>query len=312
MAIKTKPEIHGHRGARGLFPENSLAAIQAGIKHGCDAIEVDLCVTRDNHLVIHHGPILSPYLVRDGNGHWIDAEIRIRELSLAALQTYDIGRIQPESDYAARFHCQTPVDGARIPTLSEFVGLAGELDSAVIYNLELKSTPYDTAATPDVQHYVELVVRELEKFNIVERVFLQSFDWRLVMAAKTLLPRLKTGFLTDQQSGVVTPVSGKPTLWTNHHDLREFNNHIPTMIKFLGGDVWSSNHLDLTAADIRCARDSGLEVYVWTVNSQRDMARMIAMGVDAITTDYPNRLFAMLNPGQASRAECPVSRPGQS
>jgi glycerophosphoryl diester phosphodiesterase len=291
------PAIHGHRGARGLYPENSLVAIRAGIEAGCDAIEVDLCVTADNHLVIHHDPILSPRLVRDCNNRWITDGIRIRSLNLAQLKTYDIGRIDPETEYGRLFRTQVAVDGTHIPTLDEFVDLVKRLGASVVYNLELKSTPYDPKATPPVDEYIRLVIAAMEKHEITDKVFLQSFDWRLVIAAKTAIPALKTGLITDQQpdGNPISPISGSPSPWTDFHDIAEYDNHLPAMIKALGGDVWSSNQRDLTESSIHSSHDLGLEVYAWTVNSVTDMKRMIDFGVDVITTDYPDRLYTLIN-----------------
>ncbi len=292
-----KPAIHGHRGARGIFPENSLIGIQAGIEAGCDAIEVDLCVTADNHLVIHHDPILSPELVRDESGRWITGEIRIRDLDLEHLKTYDIGRIDPDTEYGELFSTQTPVDSTHIPTLDEFVELVTKLDSSVIYNLELKSTRDNRRDTPLVDEYVDLVVDALQKHGIIDRAFLQSFDWRLVIAVKTLVPRLKIGFITNQQPDgpPISPIPGTPAPWTSYEDIADYDNHLPGMVKSLGGDVWSSNQHDLNESDIHSSHELGLEVYAWTVNSIMDMERMIDFGVDVITTDYPDRLYRILN-----------------
>jgi glycerophosphoryl diester phosphodiesterase len=291
------PAIHGHRGARGLYPENSLVAIEAGIEAGCDAIEVDLCVTADNHLVIHHDPILSPKLVRDNDNQWVTETIRIRDLNLAQLKTYDVGRIDPKTEYGEVFRTQAAVDGTTIPTLDEFVELVNKLGAPIVYNLELKSTPYDPKATPPVDEYIRLVIAALDKHKITERVFLQSFDWRLVIAAKTAIPALKIGFITDQQpdGNPISPISGSPSPWTDFQDVADYDNHLPAMIKALGGDVWSSNQLDLTENSIHSSHELGLEVYAWTVNSTTDMKRMIDFGVDVITTDYPDRLYTLIN-----------------
>ena len=267
-------QIHGHRGARGLFPENSLIAIKAGIEAGCDAIEVDLCVTRDNQLVIHHNPKLSPHLVRDANTQWITGSPRIRQQTLQQLKTYDIGRINPECEYAARFPKQQAVDGTRIPALAEFVALVKACNSPIIYNLELKNTA-DPKTMPAVSDYVDLVIQAIKKHAIVERVFLQSFDLQLVTAMKSRLPELKVGWITKPESGMSTA-------------------KIRASIIASGATVWSSNHRGLDADDVRSAHDLGLEVYVWTVNAEPDMQRVVDLGVDAITTDYPNRLFTLL------------------
>ena len=289
------PEIHGHRGARGLFPENSLIAIRGGIEAGCDAIEVDICVSADDQLVIIHDPVLSPALVRDDNGRWIDTGINVRDCSLARLKTFDIGRIDPASDYAKRYRSQEPRDGTRIPTLQEFVNLVQEMDSAITFNLELKSTPYNTETMPETAHYVDLVVSAIEEHDIEHRVILQSFDWRLALQVQSHLPRIKTGLISDQQrdGNPLSPVAGNPALWTCDLDLADFAD-IPHMAKNLGAGVWSTNYLDVTSRSVQSAHDLGLEVYVWTVNSEADMRRMIDYDVDAITTDYPGRLLRIL------------------
>ncbi len=293
------PEIHGHRGARGLYPENSLRAIQVGIENGCDAIEVDLCISADDQVVIHHDPVLAPYLVREQSGRWIDREILIRELSLDQIKTFDVGRINPDSNYAELYPQQIAVDGTRIPTLAEFIDLVQQLQSDITFNLELKSTPYNLNITPEVHHYIDLVLTEIQRHQIERRVFLQSFDWRLMLTVKQNLPQIKTGLLTDLQSNgnPRSPLAGQPTHWTNNQDLADFNGNIPEMIHSLNANVWSSNHMDLTADDVQQAHDLGLEVYAWTVNQISDMNRMIEIGVDAITTDYPNVLNELLNGG---------------
>ena len=290
------PQIHGHRGARGLSPENTLAAIRTGIDWGCDAIEVDLCVSADDQLVIQHDPVLSPRLVRDKTGRWIKSGLKVRDLSLAELKKFDVGRINPESVYATLYPEQIPVEGARIPVLGEFVDLVKSMQSDITYNLELKSTPDDPHTTPQVAEYVALVTEALKYHGIVSKTFLQSFDWRLVILAKSLLPDLKIGMLTDQQADgdPLTPIAGSPDLWTSRLDLDHFDS-LPAMVKHAGGDVWSCHALDVSKSDVITAHRLGLEVYVWTVNHQAQMQKMIEYGVDAITTDYPDRLYKILN-----------------
>ena len=292
---KTTPQNHGHRGARGLSPENTLASIRTGVDWGCDAIEVDLCVSKDNQLVLHHDPVLSPRLVRNTNGQWINDRYKVRDLTALELKQFDVGRINPQSDYAKLFPEQIPIDGARIPVLADFVALITDMQSDITYNLELKSTPYDPETTPQVEEYVDLVVEALSYHDIVARTFLQSFDWRLAIQIKALLPELKVGMLTDQQADgtPLSPISGSSSLWTNNLDLDNFNS-VPDMVKFVGGNVWSCNALDVSQSDVIRAHQLGLEVYVWTVNSQTQMREMIDFGVDAITTDYPDRLHEVL------------------
>ena len=149
--------------------------------------------------------------------------------------------------------------------------------------------------TPPIEEYVALIVEALQYHDIIARTFLQSFDWRLAIQTKALLPELKVGMLTDQQSDGTpqSPISGNADLWTNNLDLGDFNS-VPDMVKYVGGNVWSCNALDVSKTDVITAHQLGLEVYVWTVNSQTQMKEMVDLGVDAITTDYPDRLHEVL------------------
>ena len=293
-----KTKIHGHRGARGIYPENSLPAIQYALETGCHAIEVDLCVTRDNQLVVHHDPVLSADCVRQPYGDWVTPGIRIRDCSLEQIRQFDIGRIRPDSAYAQQFPHQQPIDGTHIPTLEEFILQVKEYSDDVVFNIELKSAKPGLNYFPPPETYVDLVLLQLVEHRIVDRCFLQSFDWRLVCHAKEKQPSLLTGFLTDMQpdGSPISPISGKPDFWSNNQNLADFGDSVPRMIHSLGGDVWSGNYRDLTPQDIESAHDIGLDVYVWTVNDPVDMIRMIEWGVDVITTDYPKRGVDLLSP----------------
>src|SRR4051812_15429583 len=108
-------DVQGHRGARGLAPENTLAAFRAALALGVDTIETDLAVTRDNVVVISHNPRLNADVTRDAEGHFLLTEgSRIRDLTLGELQRYDGGRLNPGSDYARQFPRQRASDGERV------------------------------------------------------------------------------------------------------------------------------------------------------------------------------------------------------
>src|SRR5580692_9855265 len=108
-------DLQGHRGARGLFPENTLAGFAAALAIGVDSFELDVAVTADGVPVVSHDPALNPDIVRGPDGHWLTSRgPLIHTLSLAELEAFDVGRIRPGSAYAAEFPDQVPCDGARI------------------------------------------------------------------------------------------------------------------------------------------------------------------------------------------------------
>ena len=289
--------IHGHRGARGRRPENTLEAVQFAIETGADAVEVDLCVTSDDVVVIHHDLALSPLLARIDQQTWIDTPLAVRDLTLQQVQQYDVGQINPETMYAERFPHQISMDGICTPTLDAFIQhVLQHADEHFVFNIELKSDSNSPKLTPDIDHYTDLVLTHIERYGIAERTFIQSFDWRLARLVREKQPAILTGLLTNLQpdDGPRNPVSGDPVAWCDFLDLGDFADSIPAMIAATGAPVWSSHHLDLTPQLIEQAHTAGLLVYTWTVNEVSDMRKMLAWQVDAITTDYPDTLCDLI------------------
>ena len=143
-------DLQGHRGTRGLAPENTLAAFQRALDIGVTTIETDLAVTKDGVLVISHDPYLNPDVVRGPDGAWLAAKgPAIHSLTLAELERYDIGRLNPASAYAKQFPLQQPADGQRFPTLAEVFALAQASGKPVRFNIETKITPTSGGETPD-------------------------------------------------------------------------------------------------------------------------------------------------------------------
>jgi glycerophosphoryl diester phosphodiesterase len=132
-------DLEGHRGARGLAPENTLAAFRRALEIGVTTIETDMAVTKEDIVVISHNPSLNPDLVRDSDGHWLASPgPPIRMLTFAELQRYDVGRIDPKSPYAGQFPNQRAVDGERFPKLSELFDLAKASGKPVRFNIRPK------------------------------------------------------------------------------------------------------------------------------------------------------------------------------
>ena len=168
-------ELHGHRGARGLFPENTLAGFAGALAVGVDALELDVAVTADNAVVVTHDPRLNPDITRTSDGVWLPTPgPSMRSLRVAALADYDVGRIRPDSGYASLHPDQTARDGARIPRLREVF----ELDPLVTFNVELKSFPDQPGVAIDGATMADLVVAEADAAGVTHRLIVQSFDWR--------------------------------------------------------------------------------------------------------------------------------------
>jgi len=292
-------DAQGHRGARGLMPENTLAAFARALHIGVDTLEMDLGVTRDGHVVVMHDMRLNPSLTRDYAGAWLQGEATpaVNSLTLSELRTYDVGRIRPGSRYATRFTSQEAVDGTRVPTLDEVFRLAtANGHSDVRFNIETKINPDKPALTLGPVEFVDAVVSVVREHQLSERVTIQSFDWRTLQHASTRAPEISTVYLSAQQRWFDTIEAGKPgaSPWTAGYDIDDFDGDLPRMVKTAGGDIWSPFHGDVDPAKVARAKSLGLQVIVWTVNDEPRMRELIDMGVDGIISDYPDRLMEVL------------------
>jgi glycerophosphoryl diester phosphodiesterase len=286
-------DLEGHRGTRGLAPENTLAAFRKALAIGVTTIETDMGVTRDDVVVISHNPNLSPDLVRDPEGHWLASQgPQIRSLTFAELRRYDIGRINPQSAYARQFPEQQAADGERFPKLSELFDLGKASGKPVRFNIETKITPESGADTPDPATFARLVVAAVKAANMSERVTVQSFDWRTLVEVKRLAPEIETSCLTIQARDMDTikAPDNEPSPWHAGLRLRDHGGSLPALVKASGCGVWSMLWRNLTAKDLADAHALGLKVLPWTVNDRSEMRRLIDLGVDGIITDYPDRL----------------------
>lgn len=294
MANAPAFDLQGHRGARGLMPENTLAGFSHALTFGVTTLEMDLGVSKDGHIVISHDSALTPALTRGPGGAWLQAPgPAINDLSLEELQAYDVGRLNPDSKNARRFPEQRAVDGERIPTLAQVLALPpSDRASPVRLNIETKLNPLHPRMTPSPEEFARILVDQLRVAGATGRVTVQSFDWRTLQRVQSLAPEIKTAYLTAEQRWLDNVQTGQPGVspWTAGMDVDDFGASIPRLIKHAGGDIWSPYFGDLNEAALKEAQALGLRVIVWTVNDAPTMHKLIDMGVDGIISDYPDRL----------------------
>jgi glycerophosphoryl diester phosphodiesterase len=284
-------DVQGHRGTRGLAPENTLAAFARALDLGVTTLETDLAVTKDGVLVISHDPFLNPDVVRGPDGSWLAAKgPAIYTLTLAELKRYDIGRLNPASDYAKQFPLQRPADGQRFPTLAEVFALGAA--NQVRFNIETKITPTGGGETPDPATFARLTVAAIREARLSQRVTVQSFDWRTLIEVKKLAPDIATACLTIEtpSNDTVQRQATAPSPWHAGLDLATNGGSVPRLVKAAGCGTWSMFWRNLTPDAAAEAQALGLKVLPWTVNDPADMARLIDWRVDGIITDYPDRL----------------------
>ncbi len=284
-------EIQGHRGARGLAPENTLPAFARALEIGVDTLELDTAVTRDGVVVVAHDPDLNPDLTRGPDGRHLEARgPMIRDLTFAELQRYDVGRLKPGTEYAKRYPAQLAVDGARIPRLSEVFELVRRArDHHVRFNIEIKTDPAKPGATLAPEEHARLLVDEVMRSGMASRTSIQSFDWRGLQAVQRIAPGIPTVYLSVEGRNFNTIRADASGISPWNAGLR-LSDHgsVAKMVKAAGGATWSPNFNDVDAAKVREAHELGLKVIVWTVNDPAAIRRMIELGVDGIISDRPD------------------------
>lgn len=291
-------DLQGHRGARGLAPENTLAGFEKALEIGVTTLETDLAVTKDGVLVLSHDPVLNPDIVRAPDGQWLAAPgPAINTLTQDELKRYDIGRLKPASKYAASFPEQVAADGQRIPTLQELFDLVKRSAKPTRLNIETKLAPDKPSEAPDPETFARMVVAAVRAARFERRTTIQSFDWRTLLAAKKLAPEIEAVCLTyDNTLRDRTSDDGsrRPSAWLAGLDPVDYTGSVPRLAAAAGCRTWSPLFREATPAAVAEARSLGLKVVPWTVNRPEDMALVIDMGADGLITDYPDRARALM------------------
>ncbi|MDM0104178.1 glycerophosphodiester phosphodiesterase [Variovorax sp. J22R24] len=279
-------DLQAHRGGRALAPENTLAAFSKAVGLGVTTLELDIGLTADDVVVISHDTVLNPDHTRDARGAFLASKgPAIRSLQLAQLQAYDVGRIDPASNYAKAFRKQLINDGERIPTLAALFDRVREMGAdQVRFNIETKLEPARPDETASPEQMVRALLVEIDKAGMSQRVTIQSFDWRSLALVAQQAPQLPRAYLTS-------PRTLKDSRWTSGLRIEDFGS-APRLVKAAVGDsqapvIWSPAFNDLTLAQVKEAQALGLRVLPWTVNERADMARLMDWGVDGLITDDP-------------------------
>lgn len=284
--------VIGHRGAAGLAPENTLAAFKKACELGVDAVELDVLLTADSKIVVHHDYMLKPDIARTADGKWLlHSGPAINTIALDKLKTYDVGRLKPGTRYARRYPEQQPVDGERIPTLDEVIELMkNNCDPDTEVWIEIKTIPEKLALTPAPETVADAVMQALKKQAFAKRARILSFDWRGLVHVQKIAPDIPTVYLSLEGRSLnnIKPGQPGPSPWMAGIDIDDFNGSIPRAVKAAGGRYWAPYYKHITAELLNEAHELGIQVFVWTVDSKNDMARLIEMGIDGVITNRPD------------------------
>jgi glycerophosphoryl diester phosphodiesterase len=281
--------IIGHRGARGIMPENTILGFEWTLRMGVEALEFDVMTTKDGVPVIVHDLHLNAATARNNDGTWLQTpEPRIADLTYDELAQFDVGGLNADTPYGLRFPEQAFLNQLRVPRLRDLLTLVRRPEFAhVRLMLEIKSDPYVENRRLRQIQTVDAVVAEIREYAMQERTMLHSFDWDLLSVCQAQAPEMPTSYLSH------LPVEGAEV---GEETMAAFSNHvaslpsIPHAVSDAGGFVWAPYFADIKPHEIEEARDRKLIVATWTVNEPKDIVAMLDLGVDAIVTDYPARV----------------------
>ena len=268
-------DIQGHRGARGLAPENTLPAFEVALELGVATLELDTVISADHEVVVSHDPWFSSTICSKPDGEPVtpeeEREHLIYQMPYAAVARFDCGK---------RGHPEFPRQKAQAavkPLLRDVIAFSESyaLEHArpqVRYNVETKSLPDgDGRLHPAPEIFVELIRNVVEETGIVGRFILQSFDVRTLQVAKQLELPIRLSLLIS------------PGFQTTE-------GHLDAGLEDLGftPDIYSPDFHLVTSDVVEMAHNQGMLVIPWTVNDADDMLRLREMGVDGLITDYPD------------------------
>lgn len=301
--IEPSPQVYAHRGARGLLPENTIPAYKLALSLGAHFLDADIVMTRDREVVVGHDLILSPAICKGPDGKFVEpGRYVVGDMTLAELQKFDVGSLNPDTAYAHVFPDQQPVPGSKMPTLREVIRYARSVaGDGIGFVVEIKNDPARPELSSSPQELAEGVAKVLADEGVAERTEVQSFDWRCLEALQKINPAIPTQYLTEvaSYSQMTNPDPKIAGAWTGGHLLKDHGNSIPRMIHHLGGRVWGAQDTEVTPEQIREAHELGLKVVVWSwpddpnqptpADGRTDgIERSLDMGVDGLIHDRPD------------------------
>ena len=269
-------DFEGHRGCRGLMPENTIPAFKKALDLGVTTLELDVCISKDHQVVVSHEPYMNSLFCSKPDGSPVmkadEKTLNLYAMNYVEIMAYDSGIrgniLFPEQQKMATHK----------PLLSEMIQaceayIKEKKLKPVKYNIEIKSeeTEYGISQPKTVQEFSDLVYKEIIKLIPPERVILQSFDFNVLKYWKLQMDDKK--YKRVILSALVE------------------NEMVDSSLAKLGfnPDIFSPYYKNLTQKRVDMCHEKGIKVVPWTVNKIEDMKAIKALGVDGLITDYPDR-----------------------
>ena len=262
-------DLQGHRGSRGLMPENTVPAMIKALDLGATTLELDLAVTKDGVVIVSHEPYMNPVICLTSGGNEIppaDKSHNIYKMDYSEVLRYDCGsKFHSGFPNQVKFHVSKPKLSDLIAVVEKYVADMGLPKPN--YNIEIKSSPDgDGIDHPAPKEFSDLVFKLIQEKLDWERVNIQSFDFRVLQYMHQVYPQVTLAMLVE--------TAAKPT-----EQLAELG---------FQPQIYSPYFIDLTKESVDLLHQKGMKVIPWTVNTTAQMEKLLDLGVDGIITDYPN------------------------
>lgn len=267
-------DLQGHRGARGLMPENTIPAFLLALDLGITTLEMDVAINAEGHVVVSHEPWMSAMICSHGDGRPVmrdeEKTLRIFAMSDAELASFDCGsRGHPDHPNQQTMPVSKPLLSDLFSAVSRHVEETGHdaKFGQVLFNIEIKSLPEgDNIFHPEVTEFASILYQLINQHELIDRTSIQSFDVRALEAIHEIDPQVSTVYLVDNSRGLeqnLTRLSFTPSIYSPDYEL-------------------------LDQAQIDAAHALNIRVIPWTVNDAQAMRDLINLGVDGLITDYPD------------------------
>ena len=274
--LKHKIDVQGHRGARGLYPENSLIGMIKAVEMGVNTLELDVVISKDQRVILSHEPFLNHEICLDTLNQSISVEderrFNLYQMNYSTIKTCDCGTpVHPRFPKQKHLLQYKPLLSELLDSVENYIS-ENQL-SRVNYNIEIKSQPAtDSIYHPSPKQFVDLVMKVVNGKNITNRTTIQSFDVRSLKEVKENFPDVSIALLVEKEksAGVMLDSLGfKP-------------------------DIYSCDFTLIDKSMITQLQEQNIKVIPWTVNHEFDIQKCMTWGVDGIISDYPDRVISII------------------
>ncbi|QDK82806.1 glycerophosphodiester phosphodiesterase [Spirosoma sp. KCTC 42546] len=270
LMAQPKLDRQGHRGCRGLMPENTIPAMKKALDLGVQTLELDVVISKDKQVVVSHDTYMSADIALKPDGKPVTAEeqkqLNLYQLTYAEIKKFDVGsKPHPQFGQQQKFPAYKPLLANLIDSVNTYAKAKGI--PLPLFNIEIKSMPTtDGVYHPEPKEFVELVLTVCKAKNLGKQLTIQSFDVRPLQLIHKQSPEIPLSYLTANAKSLADNLA---TLGFTPH-------------------AYSPYYKTVTAEVVKACHQQGMVIIPWTVNSKVDIDSLIQLGVDGIISDYPN------------------------